>query len=268
MEFTKLRWGLFFILKAMVATVAVVLAVLAGVGIGWGMERALPSVTFTTSEPKMEEFCGRYLPLPDTARFLSKHYPGAQTWLDFKQDGSFEWNALPDNGAGDHATRSEHGTTKFGFFSHGVYLMNSNGEALSVVLKGQKPPYLLEVWNEKYHGAMQFSTDPAPAIRAYAIVSTVDWVFQGLMAGSIFVLPFLLPKRSRIPVFGYPFLLMILWGSWRIDYYDMVTSNDIPGMGYIVSAFIYPCVAVAIFSIRRTIANRRQNRMAPQQVPA
>lgn len=264
MESTKLKWGLFFILKA---TVAVVFAVLAGIGIGWGMERALPSVTFTTSEPKMEEFYGRYLPLPDTARFLSKHYPGAQTWLDFKQDGSFEWNALPDNGAGDHATWSMHGTWKFGAFRR-IRLLNSNEQALPVDLKGQKPPYLLEVWDEKDHGVMQFSTDPAPAIRAYAIVSTVDWIFQGLMAGSIFVLPFLLPKRSRIPVFGYPFLLMILWGSWRIDYYDMVTSDDIPGMGYIVIAFIYPCVAVAIFSIRRTITNRRQNRMAPQQVPA
>ena len=43
--------------------------------------------------------------------------------------------------------------------------------------------------------------------------------------------------------FGLVFLAGFTWGIWRGFYFDIVTRNDIPGMGYLVLPFMMVAVS-------------------------
>jgi hypothetical protein len=213
----------------------------------------------TDAEPKKQDFCGRYVAFPETARLLSDKYPTAQTWLDFNKDGTFEFHDIPSSrlGDGDHATGTEKGTWKFSE-SPGRIVSGERG-ILPLEVKGEKPPYLIEMWNFTYRCPMRFCTNPgqSPAVHAYAVLSMMDWVFQGLIAFSILVLPFFLPEGSGGRAVGYPLLIILAWGLWRMAYFDPEMSNDVPGIGYLVAALVYPWVGKAIYAIRWRIRRTR-----------
>jgi hypothetical protein len=98
------------------------------------------------------------------------------------------------------------------------------------------------------------------------ILSIIDWIFQGIIAFSVFVRPFLLRPRSGGRAIGYPFLIVFLWGTWRMTCYDPATHNDIPGMGYIVAAFGYSVVARGLYAIRCAFLTRKARQKALRSV--
>jgi len=226
-----------------------------------------PSLNKTIDEPKIEQFCGRYIPMPDTARLLRDDYPGTQTWLEFNRDGSFAFNAMPT--ASGNATEMEHGKWEIENGQRGISItiLDGAGDPItSFNLKGQKPPYVLETWNEKHLCTMGFCTNPqqSPAIRAYTSLSITDWVIQGFIAISVLVLPFFLHPGSGSRAFGYPFLIILAWGIWRMFYFDVATNNGVPGGGYLVCAFAYALVASGIFAVRCAVLHSKNTRSVIQ----
>lgn len=79
-------------------------------------------------------------------------------------------------------------------------------------------------------------------------VSPVDYIIQGALIISVFAVPFLGSKLGG--VFGMPFLFGFIWGVWRLLYFDCLTENDIPGMGYIIVAIELGVIAMIIYGIR------------------
>jgi len=217
------------------------------------------SLSYTVHEPKLEDFCGRYVPMPGTARFLSEKYPGIQTWMEFNRDGSFVFNDIPAGSRSGNSTATKTESGKWGLKNRSgrVWLtLSDGGEPLlysGLHLKGQKPPYIIERWTEF---PMEFCTNPqqSPEVRAYETLSITDWAIQGFIALSVLVFPFLLKPESGGRAFGYPFMIIFVWGIWRMAYYDGATHNDIPGIGYFVAAFIYALIARAIFAIRCAVS--------------
>ena len=261
-----LKRGFLVVLKI---TLWLVIAVVAGGSIALICPRILPALTRTSAEPKRQDFCGRYIPFPETARLLSEKYPGAQTWLDFKNDGTFAFNDIPRNrpGDGDHATWIETGTWRFSKYPGRIDA--GEGGILPLELKGERPPYLIELWNFAYRCPMRFCKTPAqsPAVRAYAVLSIMDWVFQGIIACSILVLPFVLPEGAASRALGYPFLAMLAWGFWRMAYFDPVMGNDVPGISYIIIALFYPWVGSVIYAVRQGVQSRRNKKSKLQACP-
>src|SRR5690348_16746841 len=67
-------------------------------------------------------------------------------------------------------------------------------------------------------------------------VRPCDFVAQGGLLLLMFALPFCTPLQSG---FGKQFALFyvvgFVWGIWRVFYFDPVTTNDVPGVGYLVA---------------------------------
>jgi hypothetical protein len=40
------------------------------------------------------------------------------------------------------------------------------------------------------------------------------------------------------------------WGLWRVFYFDPVTQNDIPGVGYLIAPVMMGGISAAIFGVR------------------
>jgi hypothetical protein len=144
-----------------------------------------------------------------------------------------------------------------------ITILDGAGDPIrSFDLKGQKPPYVIETWNEKHLCTIGFCINPlqSPAIAACASLSVTDWIIQGLIAISVLVLPFFLGPGSGIRVFGYPFLIILAWGIWRMLYFDVATNNGVPGGGYLVIAFAYSLVASGIFAVRCAVLHSKNTR--------
>ena len=213
------------------------------------------SLSATIHEPKVEDFCGRYFPMEGTASFLNKKYPSTQTWLEFKRDGRFVINDSPfgSRSGNDESIKMEYGKWEFKSGPGRVMLMgyNPQGEfTANFKLIGQKPPYIVERWNDSF--PMQFCTNPqqSPAVRAYTQVSITDLVLQAVVLLSIFVLPFILRPGAGGRAFGYPFMIAFFWGAWRMAFYDPITHNDIVGVVYLLNPFFYALIARVIFAVR------------------
>ena len=236
------------------------IAVAAAAFVVFACRIAWPSLDRTTSVPSTRDFCGRYVPFPDTARALERNYPGSQTWLDYKPDGSFEFHGIPTSRTGETGLVNDHGTWKLGDGSGAFSLTDLGTRGFSFVdLLGQKPPYAIELWDFQHNSPMRFCINPnqSPLVAAYKAVSVTDWLFQGVIAFSILILPILLPKGAHFRSVGYPFLVIVAWGLWRMAYFDPVMDNDVPGVGYIIAALAYPWIARVIYAVRWALKGRQ-----------
>ena len=259
---SNLKRGL---LGAFKVVISLLIGVLAGVSMALVSDRIWPSLSEPVNKPTPEGFCGTYTPMPGTAEFLIRNYPGVQTRLEFKPDGTALLNAVPDDrqSAGDHATKNEAAKWAIRNRDGRIWLTVSDNEGDSFwpfYIKGQKPPYMIEFWNEKHLYEMRFCAKPqqSAAISAYQALSITDWVIQGLVAATVLALPFLFPRGSASRAFGYPFMIALAWGIWRFEYFDPTTTNDVPGIGYLIIAFIGPILALCIYSIRWAVLLSRE----------
>ena len=84
-----------------------------------------------------------------------------------------------------------------------------------------------------------------------------DYVIEGVILLLVFVHPWFLPIGRSSRAFGLPFLIILVWGFWRMAYFDPVTENDVPGIGYICAAFGYSIIARALYGIRCVFLRRR-----------
>lgn len=92
-------------------------------------------------------------------------------------------------------------------------------------------------------------------------VRPCDYIAQAGLLLLMFTLPFCTPSDSG---FGRPFGLLILagvlWGAWRLAYFDSVTRNDVPGMGYVFVTFMMGAVSAFIYMIRVWLHRRRSRK--------
>ena len=84
-----------------------------------------------------------------------------------------------------------------------------------------------------------------------------DYVVQGLILLLTFVYPWFLRLGQGGRAFVFPFVVIFVWGIWRMAYFDPTTHNDIPGFGYIVAAFGYGIIATLLFCIRSAVLRSR-----------
>ena len=89
------------------------------------------------------------------------------------------------------------------------------------------------------------------------LVSIVDWSLQGAFLLLTFVQPWFLRLGQWSRAFGRPFLAGIVWGIWRVFYFDPTTGNDIPSMDYFAAPFIAGIYSLVFYAIRRVILRRR-----------
>ena len=94
-------------------------------------------------------------------------------------------------------------------------------------------------------------------------VGTCDYIAQAGLLLLMFTLPFCTPRRSGFAKqFGLFYLVGFLWGLWRMFYFDNVTSNDIPGIGYLIAPAMMGGISALIFVFRKRLA-----RGASPQIP-
>jgi hypothetical protein len=88
-------------------------------------------------------------------------------------------------------------------------------------------------------------------------LSITDYVVQGIIVLLVLVHPWFLRPGQSLRAFGFPFLVIFLWGIWRMTCFDPATHNDIPGFGYVVAASGYGLIALLFFAVRCAILRRR-----------
>lgn len=82
------------------------------------------------------------------------------------------------------------------------------------------------------------------------LLSVIDYLFQGMIALLVIVYPWFVRPAQSSRVFQVPFFTILIWGMWRMFYFDPVTNNDIPGAGYIFAAVVCALMATLLFVIR------------------
>jgi len=79
-----------------------------------------------------------------------------------------------------------------------------------------------------------------------------DYVAQAGLLALMIGLPFCTPRQSGFAKqFGLFCLVGLAWGCWRMAYFDPVTSNDIPGISYLLAPAIMGGVSAFIFLFRK-----------------
>lgn len=92
-------------------------------------------------------------------------------------------------------------------------------------------------------------------------VRPCDYVAQAGLLLLMLALPFCTP-----PGFGFGrhfalfYLVGFIWGVWRVFYFDPVTQNDIPGIGYLIAPLMMGGISAFIFIFRVWLHGRNSNR--------
>jgi hypothetical protein len=85
-----------------------------------------------------------------------------------------------------------------------------------------------------------------------------DYAAQGGLLLLMLTMPFCTRLQSG---FGKPFAQIyavgLTWGLWRVFYFDPVTQNDIPGVGYLIAPVMMGGISAAIFGIRSAASRGR-----------
>ena len=91
-----------------------------------------------------------------------------------------------------------------------------------------------------------------------AIVGPCDYASQaGLLLLSLLI-PFTAPVQwSGFRLYLSLYGIWFLWGVWRFAYFDMITKNDIPGMGYLVAPLLLCAIALALFYVRKGFSKKK-----------
>jgi O-antigen ligase len=89
------------------------------------------------------------------------------------------------------------------------------------------------------------------------IVVPCDFIAQASLILLMFTLPFCTSLQRG---FGKPLALLFavgfVWGIWRGFYFDPITDNDVPGIGYVIAAVMMGAVSAFIFLIRGWVIGR------------
>lgn len=88
-------------------------------------------------------------------------------------------------------------------------------------------------------------------------LSAVDYFIQGVILVSVFVVPIV--GSSLRSTFWVPILIGLVWGLWRMTYFDPVTKNDIPGVGYLVASIQFGLIGVIVHAARKAMLRLRYN---------
>ena len=96
-------------------------------------------------------------------------------------------------------------------------------------------------------------------------LSISDYLAQGTIAALVFVYPWFLRTGQAMQAFLFPSVAILAWGFWRLLVFDPRTANDIPGAGYLASAFLYSFLALLMFGIRRALSRRRSRLTEPKK---
>jgi hypothetical protein len=109
----------------------------------------------------------------------------------------------------------------------------------------------------------------APLLLSFAwrgIIGTCDYASQGGLLLLMLTLPFCTSLESG---FGKQFALICLsgfaWGLWRVFYFDQVTKNDIPGVGYLIVPVMMGAISAAIFGVRRRLKSAARSKGGPRR---
>lgn len=62
--------------------------------------------------------------------------------------------------------------------------------------------------------------------------------------------------------FSLVFLTTLAWGVWRLFYFDPLTGNDVPGIGYLVLPFIMVGISALAIVVWACLAGRRSQKSA------
>ena len=83
-------------------------------------------------------------------------------------------------------------------------------------------------------------------------VAIIDWALQGVFVFLTIVYPWFM-RRDRLERL---LLLLtftgIVWGAWRMFFFDLITNNDVSGMGYLIAGPFAWFYALAFYGIRVT----------------
>jgi hypothetical protein len=94
-----------------------------------------------------------------------------------------------------------------------------------------------------------------------AALGVCDYIAQAGLLLLMFVLPFCTRPGSG---FGRHFALFytvgFIWGVWRGFYFDPLTQNDIPGIGYLILPLMMGGISALIFVARVWLHGRNSNR--------
>jgi hypothetical protein len=83
-------------------------------------------------------------------------------------------------------------------------------------------------------------------------VGACDYIAQAGLLLLMFGLPFCTPLQSGFAKqFGLFYVVGFVWGLWRMLYFDNVTSNDIPGVGYLITPAMMGGISALIFLFRK-----------------
>ncbi len=88
-------------------------------------------------------------------------------------------------------------------------------------------------------------------------VGACDYISQGALLLLMLALPFCpVPDASFMRHFAPIFLAGLAWGVWRFGYFDPVTRNDIPGIGYLLVPFMMVAISAAVLVLRGWLSGR------------
>ena len=85
--------------------------------------------------------------------------------------------------------------------------------------------------------------------------SACDYMAQGGLVLMALVLPFTTLLQTNLgKLFSLLFGMMLLWGAWRMFYFDIVTGNDPgPGIVYLVAPVFLATYGTVLFAFRKLI---------------
>jgi hypothetical protein len=91
---------------------------------------------------------------------------------------------------------------------------------------------------------------PPPFLTPPLSIAIIDWAFQGVLAFLTVVYPWFMRPGRKGRLFILLTLTGIVWGIWRMFFFDPLTNNDIPGIGYFVTGPFAWLYALAFYGIR------------------
>lgn len=89
------------------------------------------------------------------------------------------------------------------------------------------------------------------------IVSYIEWFLQLLYVGLVVIYPWFLPLGAGWRAFSYPLFAGFLWGIWHVAYFDLRFTNDTPGFGYFITAFVGALIARLLYGFRCVLRTGR-----------
>jgi hypothetical protein len=83
-----------------------------------------------------------------------------------------------------------------------------------------------------------------------------DYIAQAGLTSLMVAPPFWAPVQSGFTKqFGLFYAVGFVWGLWRVFYFDWITRNDVPGIGYLILPAVIGGISALIFWFRKRLAS-------------